>query len=172
MLAREDVDFVVNLGDYIYAEAYYNPVGGLPGGVRTDPIGFAATLEQYRAKYALYRTDPRLRRMHSRFPMISIWDDHEEQDNYAGGAPGGGLDKSLGYTQKRRAAAYRAYFESMPTYGFPPARNRIYGASRFGRNVDLILLDQRQYRADQPCGDPQIGPVCDCLLYTSPSPRD
>jgi alkaline phosphatase D len=97
LLAAEDVDFVVNLGDYIYAEAYYSANDGL-GGVRTDPIGFSETLEQYRAKYALYRTDPALRKMHSLFPMISIWDDHEVEDNYAGGAgPTGGLTPELRY---------------------------------------------------------------------------
>ncbi|HZC12857.1 MAG TPA: alkaline phosphatase D family protein, partial [Thermoleophilaceae bacterium] len=159
LLVEEDIDFVVNLGDYIYAEAYYRP-GDSFAGVRVDPIGFAETLDQYRAKYKLYRTEAPLRRMHANFPMISIWDDHEVQDNYAGGAgPTGGLVPELRYTQRRRAAAYRAYFESMPTY---PVKgdSRIYRAVRFGRNVDLILLDQRQYRADQPCGDAQVGPPC------------
>ena len=72
-------------------------------GVRTDPIGFSETLEQYRAKYALYRTDPALRHMHSLFPMISIWDDHEVEDNYAGGAgPTGGLAPELRYSRRAR----------------------------------------------------------------------
>jgi len=92
--------------------------------------------------------------------MISIWDDHEVQDNYAGGAgPTGGLPPELRYSQQRRAAAYRAYFESMPTHPVGDG-TRIYGARRFGRTVDLVLLDQRQYRDDQPCGDPQVGPPC------------
>ena len=89
LMAGEDIDFVVNLGDYIYAEADYTTATGT--GVRTDPVGLSETLEQYRAKYGVYRSDPRLRRMHSRFPMVSIWDDHEVQNNYAGGAgPSGG----------------------------------------------------------------------------------
>jgi phosphodiesterase/alkaline phosphatase D-like protein len=53
---------------------------------------------------------------------------------------------------------YRAYFESMPTFGAKRGTNRIYRSLRFGRTVELILLDQRQYRADQPCGDAQLGP--------------
>jgi alkaline phosphatase D len=163
LLAQEDVDFVVNLGDYIYAEADYSAGDGI-GGVRTDPVGVSETLEQYRAKYAIYRSDPRLRRMHSRFPMVSIWDDHEVQDNYAGGAgPTGGLPPEERYSQARRAAAYQAYFESMPTFGAKRGTNRIYGSLRFGRTVELILLDQRQYRDDQPCGDALVGPVCDEL---------
>ena len=160
LLAEEDIDFVVNLGDYIYAEAYYQP-GDAFAGVRVDPVGYAETLEQYRAKYKLYRTEGALRRVHAKFPMISIWDDHEVQDNYVGGAgPTGGLPPELRYTQQRKAAGYRAYFESMPTYPVGGARDRIYTALRFGRTVDLLLLDQRQYRADQPCGDDQLGPPC------------
>jgi alkaline phosphatase D len=159
LLAAEDIDFVVNLGDYIYAEANYTTAAGT--GVRTDPVGLSETFEQYRAKYGVYRSDARLRRMHSRFPMVSIWDDHEVQNNYAGGAgPTGGLPPEERYSRARRAAAYRAWFESMPTFGAKQGTNRIYRSMRFGRTVELILLDQRQYRADQPCGDAQLGPVC------------
>lgn len=158
LLAREDVDFVVNLGDYIYAEAYHS-AGSASGGVRTDPIGVADSLADYRAKYALYRSDKSLRRMHAKFPMISIWDDHEVLDNYAGGAPGGGLNPPL--AEARRRAAYRAFFESMPTYAGPPRRgSRTFRALRFGRNVDLVLLDQRQYRGDQPCNDQLVADPC------------
>ena len=162
LLAAEDVDFVVNLGDYIYAEAEYSENDGI-GGVRTDTVGLSETLEQYRAKYALYRTDPRLRRMHSRFPLISIWDDHEVQNNYAGGPADGGLPPDLRYSRARRNAAFRAYFESMPAFPVKDGSNRIYRSLRFGRTVELILLDQRQYRANQPCDDAQLGPVCDEL---------
>ena len=58
LLAREDIDFVVNLGDYIYAEAYYSP-SSRQGGVRVDRIGVATTLADYRAKYDLYRSETR-----------------------------------------------------------------------------------------------------------------
>ena len=161
LMAEEDLDFVVNLGDYIYAEAYHTK-GSKSGGVRTDKIGLAKSLDDYRGKYKLYRTDPGLRAMHARFPMLSIWDDHEVLDNYAGGAgPRGGLDPAFEYTAKRRNRGYKAYFESMPTFALPSsAGSRIYRAARFGRNVDLVLLDQRQYRGNQPCGDPQIGERC------------
>ncbi len=164
LLAQEDVDFVLNLGDYIYAEAYHS-AGSPSGGVRTDPVGESISLDQYRAKYAAYRSDPNLRQVHSQFPMISIWDDHELQDDYAGGAgPTGGLAPELRYSLARKDAAYRAFFESMPTYGYSRKRpNRIYQSMRFGKNVDLILLDERQYRADQPCGDAFLAPACEGL---------
>ncbi|HEX5909057.1 MAG TPA: alkaline phosphatase D family protein [Thermoleophilaceae bacterium] len=160
-LAREDIDFVVNLGDYIYGEAYYAPTNP-KGGVRIDRVGEAITVADYRAKYDLYRSESALRKMHAQFPMISIWDDHEVQDNYAGGAgPTGGLTPEKRFSLARKRAGYKAYFENMPTFGVGnPKGNRIYKAARFGRNVDLVLMDQRQYRADQPCGDKQVGAPC------------
>jgi alkaline phosphatase D len=156
LLEREDVDFIVNLGDYIYAERYHRKGAT---GVRNDPIGEARTLADYRAKYALYRSDRALRDLHAKAPMIATWDDHEVQDNYAGHAPGGGLDAAKHYSAARRRAAYEAYFEAMPF--FPSGASRIYRALRFGRNVELIMLDQRQYRDDQPCGDATVPPCPD-----------
>ncbi|HKE79514.1 MAG TPA: alkaline phosphatase D family protein [Solirubrobacteraceae bacterium] len=165
LLAKEDLDFVICLGDYIYDETYHSTKGGT--GVRNDGIGRslgragvvreAITLDDYRAKYALYRSDEALRKVQARFPTVMLWDDHEVSDNYAGGAPGGGLPASRDVTVKRKAVAYRAFFETMP-YS-PPKPDRIYRRLQFGRTVDLLVMDQRQYRADQPCGD-AVAPPC------------
>jgi alkaline phosphatase D len=157
MAQEDDLDFVVNLGDYIYTEAYDRVAA-----VRADTIGRdvdgtleAYTLADYRAKYALYRSDQALRAMHAKFPTISIWDDHEWLNNVAGGAADGGLPASENATG-RRAAAYRAFFESMPMVPVAGTSSRIYRGLRFGRTIDLLMLDQRQYRSDQPCSDPSI----------------
>jgi alkaline phosphatase D len=175
VMRRDDVDFIVCLGDYVYAEAYHSVAGGT--GVRDDNIGRvnpahtddyvreAITLDDYRAKYALYRSDKILRDLHSRFPMVAAWDDHEVQDNYAGGEENGGLDPTLRYSQARRGAAMKAFFERMPFYGGPT--KQVYRSQRHGRHVDLILLDQRQYRADQPCNDAVAPP---CPEYDQPRP--
>jgi len=154
-MARDDLDFVVCLGDYIYAEAYHTRRGGT--GVRDDRIGLATTLQDYRDKYALYRSDRDLQAMHAAFPMVATWDDHEVQNNYAGDAPGGGLPGDERYSERRRRAGYRAFFEHMPF--LPAGRDRVYRALRFGRTVDLMMMDQRQYRDDQPCGD-AVAPPC------------
>ena len=164
LLAREDLDFVVNLGDYIYAESYHSRANG--NGVRDDKIGRerqavvreALTLSDYRRKYQLYRTDASLRKMHARFPMVSTWDDHEVQDNYAGAAPDGGLPPEQRYSQARRRAGYKAFFEHMPHYAAPLGTNRNYRTQRFGKNVELIMLDERQYRDNQPCNDAVASP--------------
>jgi alkaline phosphatase D len=156
VMAEGDYDFVVCLGDYIYAEAYHSRQSGT--GVRNDPIGESRTLAQYRAKYRLYRSDPALRAIHARFPLVTVWDDHEVEDNYAGGDPNGGLPPDKHYTRRRKAAAYRAFFESMP-YVPPKNTDRLYRSLRFGRTVELLTMDQRQYRADQPCSD-AVAPPC------------
>jgi len=169
LMAREDdLDFVVNLGDYIYAESGEAASGGGTGGaeVRRDRIGRelrnqrqAVSLADYRAKYALYRSDPALRRLHQRVPMISIWDDHEVVNNYAGGAPAGGLPPELRFGP-RRAAGYRAWFENMPAFPVGRSDSRIYRRLRYGGTLDLLMLDERQYRGDQPCGDAVNQPPC------------
>jgi alkaline phosphatase D len=156
LLAREDVDFVIDLGDYIYSDVQLNP----PVGVRraTFPGGF--TLDDYRAHYTTYRSDPALRRVHAAFPLISLWDDHEVQNDYAGGDPRGG-DAAPSYTKGRREAAYRAFFESMPTYAI--GRQRLFHKASFGSTVDLFVLDERQYRAAQPSC-----PTTDCPELDDP----
>jgi alkaline phosphatase D len=156
-MADDDLDFVVCLGDYIYAETQETGATA----VRRDRIGRpgrvpgiareAVTLDDYRAKYRLYRSDPALRRVHARFPAVIVWDDHEVQDNYAGGERDGGLPRARRFSLNRERNAYEAFFEAMP-YS-PPAGDRVYRSLRFGRTVELIVTDQRQYRADQPCGD-------------------
>jgi alkaline phosphatase D len=166
LLAREDLDFVICLGDYIYAETYHSVARG--DGVRDDSIGSpysdptnhlreAISLDDYRAKYALYRSDPALRKVHQRFPIVMLWDDHEVQDNYAGGERDGGLPPQLRYSNARKRAAYRAFFETMPYV--PPKPDRIYRHLRFGRTVDLLVMDQRQFRKNQPCDD-AVAPPC------------
>jgi alkaline phosphatase D len=159
-MADQDVDFIVGLGDYIYDETYHTVADGT--GVRDDTIGlldpayeyrYAVTLDDYRAKYSLYRSDPALRAVHANVPMVVIWDDHEVQDNYAGADPTGGLPANQGYTQARQQAGYRAYFEAMPTFTDP-----IYRRLTFGSTVDLIMLDQRRYRANQPFDDAVVAP--------------
>jgi alkaline phosphatase D len=158
-MARDDLDFAVCLGDYIYAESRQNVADG--SGVRDDLIGSqslrpnvlreAITLADYRAKYALYRSDPALRRMHAAFPTIAIWDDHELENNYAGRLENGGLAARYQYSVARKRASYQAFFEALPV--MPRGNSRIYRNQRYGRSVELAVLDERQYRDNQPCGD-------------------
>ncbi|SDS61303.1 alkaline phosphatase D family protein [Actinoplanes derwentensis] len=156
-LATEDLDVLFFLGDYIYEGAVTES-----GGARADPalqlpdtFELATdTLDLYRMRYALYRTDPDLQAAHAAFPWALTWDDHEVQDNYADTASRFALPAADFAVQ--RADAYRAYWENQPLRSprQPTGPDMpLYRRLRFGDLADAYILDTRQYRADQACGD-------------------
>ncbi|MGI8726606.1 MAG: alkaline phosphatase D family protein [Solirubrobacterales bacterium] len=151
-LAREDLDLVVCLGDYVYERTF----GGME--VRQDPTGAdgvseVETLPEYRAKYNLYHSDADLRAVRANHAMMAIWDDHEVEDNYAADEPGEATEQRDIPFGDRRRNGYQAFFEHMPRIKSGGDADRIYGSLRLGGTAELFLLDQRQYRDDQPCGD-------------------
>jgi alkaline phosphatase D len=119
--------------------------------VRDDKV--ASTLAGYRDKYALYRSDASLRSVHAKFPIVSIWDDHEVQDNYAGQTSKG--NAPVEDFLVRRANAYRAYWEHMPLRSPAPQGPNylLYRRLTFGGLAEFNVLDTRQYRSDQASGD-------------------
>jgi alkaline phosphatase D len=163
LLAKEDVDFVINAGDYIYSDVGLDPpIGVRKGNFTTSEGRFSAfTVEEYREHYQRAKSDSNMRKVHATFPMISLWDDHEVQNNYSGGDPSGGAVTGDPYSVERRNNGYKAFFEQMPTF---PSKSpfRLYHKASFGKLIDLFVLDERQYRAKNPCGD-KAGPACDGL---------
>ncbi|MGH9754796.1 MAG: alkaline phosphatase D family protein [Blastocatellia bacterium] len=147
-MADEDLDLVAHLGDYIYEGA---PAADRPRRHNSPEI---ISLEDYRNRYALYKSDPDLKLAHAAFPWIVTWDDHEVDNNYAGDVP---EDKqSRRAFLERRAHAYQAYYEHMPLRRSSLPRGsdmRLYRRLRFGDLAEFNVLDTRQYRSDQPCGD-------------------
>lgn len=162
-LAAQDVDLAVCLGDYIYEQAYFD---GQVRAVPTTPDGSTRTLDEYRAQYATYHSDPNLQAVRAASPLLAIWDDHEVEDNYAGTLPGGQSKKGRAIPfLERRANAYNAWWEAMPFVRDAADPNHIYGARRIGQ-VDLIGLDTRQFRTNQPC-NPTDSFVSLCLDPTA-----
>ncbi|MGW7430993.1 alkaline phosphatase D family protein [Streptomyces sp. NPDC054861] len=156
-LAQEDVDVVFHLGDYLYEYAV-NATGGARAYTdRRLPAVFARetlTLEDYRLRYALYKSDADLRAAHAAHPFVVTWDDHETENNYADETPENDVPPEEFLL--RRAAAYRAYWENQPLRA--PQRPdgpdmRLYRRLRFGRLAQFDILDTRQYRSDQAYGD-------------------
>ena len=161
-MAREDLDLVVHLGDYIYEGARRE------NALRQHIGGELQTLEDYRNRHAQYKTDEHLRATHAAFPWLVTWDDHEFDNNCAG-AISEQRNVSPEEFLQRRAAAYQAYYEHMPLR--KPAKPqgpdmRLYRGVPFGRLVDFAVLDTRQYRTDQPCGDGNK-PPCDGVFNPS-----
>lgn len=153
-LAAEDVDFIVHLGDYIYETA------AVEGRVRQHGPTEVHTLEGYRERYTQYRSDPSLQAAHHAAPWIVTTDDHEVDNNYAGTTPDDDLDPAAFLL--RRAAAYQAFYEFLPVRrsSMPSGPDmRLYRRLDFGTLLQLNVLDTRQYRDDQPCGD-RFKPSC------------
>lgn len=147
-MAKENLDLVVHLGDYLYE--------GAPSqrGLRKHVGPKLTTLDDYRNRHAQYKTDPMLQAAHAAFPWLVTWDDHELEDNCAGEISAKGLvrDEFL----KLRATAYKVYFEHMPLRrtSLPTGPTmQLYRRIAFGRLAQFDVLDTRQYRTDQPCGD-------------------
>lgn len=153
-MIQHDLDLVLHLGDYTYEYA----IDGITRRGGPAPSGFeeeTTDLRTYRLRHTLYKLDPDLQSAHAHFPFAVIWDDHEVQNDYSGLSPEWGVP-SAAFTA-RRAAAYQAYYEHMPirlaVAGRPRPELRIYRQLKFGRLAEITLLDDRQYRTDNPCGD-------------------
>jgi alkaline phosphatase D len=151
LAAEPDLDLVVSLGDYIYEERNTNqPIPERQDRLGANGDGEVQTLEEFRAKYALYQSDNDLQALHAAHPFVAIWDDHEVEDNYAGDQRGD-VEQPRFELPVRRANGYRAFFESLPI--IPARRDVIYGRIPLGANADVLLLDERQYRSKQICGE-------------------
>jgi alkaline phosphatase D len=147
-MAREELDLVAHLGDYIYETA------GFADRVRRHAGLEIRTLDDYRRRYAQYKSDPLLQAAHARCPWIIVWDDHEVDNNYAGLA-GENVMESEEQMRIRRAAAYQAWWEHQPVR-VPRARSwsdlTITRPIAWGRLAQFLMMDGRQYRSVQACG--------------------
>lgn len=155
-IAQEDVDLVAFLGDYIYES------GGV--GLVRDHGARIQDLAGYRNRYGLYKSDGNLAAAHLVCPWIVTWDDHEVANNYVGLSPDeNGPDAGLSPEQfaQLRAAGYQAWYEHQPVRLLPPKGSsfRIHRDLAFGDLAKFFVLDTRQYRTNQECGD-SLSPVC------------
>jgi len=148
-LAAEELDLLVHTGDYIYE---YSPIEGR---VRRHANEEIRTVDDYRLRYAQYKADPLLQAAHARYPWLVTWDDHEVDNNYTGDT-GENLMESVEQMRARRAAGYQAWWENQPVR-VPRARSwadlTIRRSVSWGSLARLWVLDTRQYRSDQACGD-------------------
>jgi alkaline phosphatase D len=147
MVAR-GVDLIVHVGDYIYES-------GAGDAVRRHDPGECVSLQDYRRRHAWYRSDLALRAAHAACPWLVTWDDHEVDNDYAGGQSENPAEQPGFLT--RRAAAYQAYWEHMPL----PQAARPRGADLplhrsvpLGDLVQIHMLDTRQFRSPQACPRP------------------
>lgn len=157
--AHDDLDFLLHLGDYIY-EAANNPPGKQTPGANIgrpfDPLHECKTLDDYRRRYAQYRSDPDVQKIHAALPLIATLDDHE----FADGAWCEGADEHKperdGDWSKRVAQAFQARWEWLPARMPDPSDpHRVFRKVSLGGLADLLLIDTRT-RRDQPVPPPAM----------------
>lgn len=152
-LAEDQPDLILHLGDYQYeyqANSYVAPSGN----VRDHRGPETVTLANYRQRLAQYRTDPDLQAAHAVAPWLVVFDDHEVDNNWADEIPENAA--SVPGFMQRRAAAFQAYYENMPLRrsSMPDGPDiQIYRRLQWGRLANFHMLDTRQFRDDQACGD-------------------
>ena len=146
-MAKQDVDVVIHLGDYIYEY-------GMGGYATEEAVAMGRTLaddnnaeiirlDDYRKRYALYRLDQDLQVAHQRHPFIVVWDDHElANDTWKDGAENHQPDTEGDFLD-RKLAALAAYFEWMPIRPIDDQHIKIYRQFDFGTLVQLTMLDTR-----------------------------
>lgn len=166
LIAAEQLDFLVHVGDYIYetvgasfqagaAEPAHAAIKLPDGTAMAGGSVYATSLADYRTLYRTYRSDARLSALHAKWPVIATWDDHEFSDDcwqdhqtYT--------NANLQQTARRRAAN-QAWVEYTPVdfgdVSFSTANAaydnlRIYRDFRWGALVHLIMTDERLYRDD------------------------
>ncbi|WP_194821946.1 alkaline phosphatase [Micromonospora sp. S-DT3-3-22] len=147
-LAESAPELILHLGDYQYE--YAREYG--PDRPRGHEGPETRTLANYRQRHAQYKTDPDLQAAHAVAPWAVVFDDHEVENNWAGAVPEEPDPDFLA----RRAAAFQAYHENMPLRRASVPRGpdiALYRRLRWGRLATFHLLDTRQFRDDQACGD-------------------
>ncbi|PSK97849.1 alkaline phosphatase D [Haloactinopolyspora alba] len=161
-MADEDLDLVVHLGDYIYEGTAQGSLGR--GHL---PTVECRSLADYRIRYGQYKSDPDLQAAHAAFPWVVVLDDHEVDNNWADEVDGHGAGGPEFLA--RRAAALQAYYENMPLRrsSMPSGYDmQLYRRLTYGNLAQLNVVDSRQYRDDQACGD---GRRFDCEERLDPS---
>lgn len=156
-IADENLDAVFHYGDYIYEYRVLRPGGRPLPVVRVMPgdPDEIHTVSDYRHRYAIYKLDPDLQAAHASAPFLMSFDDHEVDNNWAGA-----ISEEPGIPPEvfalRRVAGFQAWYEHMPLRASAFPRGALIDAYRrfdVGDLARIDVLDTRQYRSDQPCGD-------------------
>lgn len=156
---RNDFEFVIHLGDYIYEYASHQYGNHQERWLM--PEHELLTLDDYRTRYSHYRLDPDKRFIHQQYPWYLIWDDHEiADDTFIDGAVNHDPD-TQGPFEDRKAAAIQAYFEWLPLRPVEdpdnPA-NLIRKKINWGNLAKLFLLDTRNEARMDARGLPNDSP--------------
>lgn len=163
-MMADNPDLVVHLGDYIY-ESDWGPK------IRRHSAPEPVTLDDYRNRWAEYKSDPDLQAAHAACPWLVTWDDHEVDNDYANLSSEELRPRE--WFRRRRAAAYKAFYEHMPLRSNQTplgAYLPLHTSVRFGQLAEFQMLDDRQYRSPQAC--PNFGEGGSAIVSNCPERFD
>jgi alkaline phosphatase D len=123
-------DFGLFVGDTIYADGKCASPPNFSG---YDFI--AETLPQYRDKHRYQREDQYLQRFLAETPLYAIWDDHEVRNDFSGP-----FDDQMPMGRQ----AFQEYWLGLP---FSDDPHRLYRSVKQGTDLEIFILDTRQYRS-------------------------
>lgn len=172
LAAEPDLDLVFHYGDYIY-EGGPTPLGLRPDkwtAVRQHVGDEIYSIDDYRRRYAQYKSDPHLQAAHAAAAFIASFDDHEIDNNWASDFDQDGTSAEV--FALRRYAGLQAWYEHMPVRRaqFPTTGGlTAYRRLDYGRLMRMHVLDTRSYRADQPCGDDHRKNPCSAQARSAPT---
>jgi alkaline phosphatase D len=141
-VAQQAPDFFVALGDFIYADDPCRTNGRYRNSQVPGPFAPALDLEAFRAVWKYNRADPSLQRLLATTSVYSVWDDHEIKND------AGPLHDTLPAAPDRHLLpiALQAFLEYQPLLPPPVEPTRLYRSVRWGKHLELFILDTRQYR--------------------------
>lgn len=154
-IAEEPIDFVFHYGDYIYEAAgskfpYGDNYGKNPPPLRSHVGHELYSIDDYRARYGQYKTDPDLQAAHAACPWFVSFDDHEVDNNWAADIDENEIPREIFAT--RKAMALQAYYENMPLRRSSLPVNghiQMFRGAQYGDLLNGFFLDTRQYRSNQ-----------------------
>jgi alkaline phosphatase D len=153
---RSDLDLWMHVGDYFYEYGNASYKDKIIPGRAVEPVHEILAIADYRLRYACYRADADLQRLHQMAPMVGFWDDHESaNDSWEGGAQNH-QPKTEGDWNPRRAAAMQVYREWMPVSDEPWKSYPIGTLATLYRTESRLLARTKQadiaaaYRAADP----------------------
>ena len=130
VMRAQQLDFFLFLGDTMYSDHLCPSPPNEPGADFR-----ATTLAEYRARHRYQRGAEALRRFLEATPVYAIWDDHEVRNDFSGP-----FDSQMPVGRQ----ALREYW---PIRVGPDDPHRLYRTVRVGADIEVFILDTRQYRS-------------------------
>jgi alkaline phosphatase D len=144
-IANDAPDLFVALGDMIYADDRCAAVGRYGNAQVPGDFAEATDLPGFWAHWRYARGDAHFQRLLAQTPMVGIWDDHEVVNDFG---PRTDTRAAPPYTAgvPLLPLGLRAFLDYTPLASDARDPRRLYRRLRWGRHVELFVLDNRQYR--------------------------